>query len=1206
MPIIALSVGALMVILRAGASRVFFDVVGSFQADRLIDDAQTKVAVLQSLVLDGLSGIGESAALVVESMNRIVDATIPLSLEVENARIEFEKFANFADAAQIQSEIVEIGESFAFTADQALVAGARMAQLSGIVGGGAAVGAATEVGIQFGLIGGMDTETAMQRMINLQQQTGFMYGELTKAQFDALSAEEQANVVRVNSMHVLDQLNTVENRSAATMEQITKVMNQFAAQGEIAGDSITYMAAASATLIEAGEEQGKAGRALRMMYARLGANTGNNAEVLAEFGVAVKDSSGNLRSMEEIMYDLSRAMEGQTEADRMRVAQAIAGNDHYVRALKLMENQTRTMQLNHQAIKELDTAEDELARRMAETAFQIERTEAQISNLKAEIGDGLAPAYLRAKESQAAFIGGFRDLFATDVGGFIGSVGVVVGQYGELFGGFGEAYLNIASTNVALQAQIAIVRALRGEEIARADAYGYKARHMQAGATSLLHTRAILRGIIADESKRLANQQMMLMFQNLAGGNNIARVALLDQTILREEALLRAQKKQMDIRQGAFIVQTSQEQMQTMADQERIMNMNQEIALSEKLANRSREEYQNDWLRTKISEKEIGLKSVKLALKDSALGKAQKEKIIEEEIQRMTDRGLYANRIDKDMEAMITAEKERQVQIENQIATLANANLALSRTDVAAETEIAKRREQSLALMKAERAERVMRSLAHTVDIGQLDSSIKHEAMLRDIVKQVSQAYNSKSNAATNNKNMTEALTNATRQLANALGISHRELTNFVRTIPVVNQHFQRMQQQEQALAAAMMHKNNQMMISSGILGAMSMALTVFSDKQGAARAAAVLMMASMVPATIQMFTMTKQMVGATAGMVGFGTATTGAAVAVGTLDKAMKFLSKNILMISITVLATIAAAAFAKFGGKAEEAEAAATSFGDSISALNYDLDQGRQAFADYGGDSSAILKDLILVQHDLDQAVRIGEAVQTEAQRQKIQNLKTEEEMLQDVLNKTQALQLAQEDDETLSTIRDALKEIDEGMKMPELKGYQQRLGGLTKGYRDHTKETEEMMAAQRLLDEMGFGLIDANEDILALANAAANTYEFRRGLEQLGYVLDDIGVGGPLGGDMEEAFVGPIEAAKEAAFEFANAREEMFFGMSKGNLTGDMVKQVVNKGVETLINTTEVFMTNNFNGMTTQQAANEIIRQVERGLGSDLNLA
>ena len=248
-------------------------------------------------------------------------------------------------------------------------------------------------------------------------------------------------------MHVLDQLNTVENRSAATMEQITKVMNQFAAQGEIAGDSITYMAAASATLIEAGEEQGKAGRALRMMYARLGANTGNNAEVLAEFGVAVKDSSGNLRSMEEIMYDLSRAMEGQTEADRMRVAQAIAGNDHYVRALKLMENQTRTMQLNHQAIKELDTAEDELARRMAETAFQIEQTEAKISNLKAEIGDGLAP-HLRQRAA-GRFRRVSRPLRHRRWWLYLEGQ-VATGQYGELFCGFGEAYLNILR-NVALR-----------------------------------------------------------------------------------------------------------------------------------------------------------------------------------------------------------------------------------------------------------------------------------------------------------------------------------------------------------------------------------------------------------------------------------------------------------------------------------------------------------------------------------------------------------------------------------------------------------------------------------------------------------------------------------------------------------------------------------------------------------------------------------
>ena len=54
-PIVAVFAMVTMLVLRAGASRVFFDVVGSFQANRLIGDAQAKITVLQSLVLDGLS-----------------------------------------------------------------------------------------------------------------------------------------------------------------------------------------------------------------------------------------------------------------------------------------------------------------------------------------------------------------------------------------------------------------------------------------------------------------------------------------------------------------------------------------------------------------------------------------------------------------------------------------------------------------------------------------------------------------------------------------------------------------------------------------------------------------------------------------------------------------------------------------------------------------------------------------------------------------------------------------------------------------------------------------------------------------------------------------------------------------------------------------------------------------------------------------------
>ena len=53
-----------------------------------------------------------------------------------------------------------------------------------------------------------------------------------------------------------------------------------------------------------------------------------------------------------------------------------------------------------------------------------------------------------------------------------------------------------------------------------------------------------------------------------------------------------------------------------------------------------------------------------------------------------------------------------------------------------------------------------------------------------------------------------------------------------------------------------------------------------------------------------------------------------------------------------------------------------------------------------------------------------------------------------------------------------------------------------------------------------------------------------------------------------------------------------------MAASNITGDLVRQVVNRGVENLLVNTEVIMTNNFNGMTTEQAAQEILDHVERG--------
>ena len=69
------------------------------------------------------------------------------------------------------------------------------------------------------------------------------------------------------------------------------------------------------------------------------------------------------------------------------------------------------------------------------------------------------------------------------------------------------------------------------------------------------------------------------------------------------------------------------------------------------------------------------------------------------------------------------------------------------------------------------------------------------------------------------------------------------------------------------------------------------------------------------------------------------------------------------------------------------------------------------------------------------------------------------------------------------------------------------------------------------------------------------------------------------------------------------FANSREEMFYGFDKNNLTGDLVRQVTQQGVDTLVTHTEVIMTNNFNNiLTIPEMADQIILEIEsRGIGN-----
>ena len=1211
MPIVALSVGALMVVLRAGASRVFFDVVGSFQATRLIDDAQAKVTVMQGIMLDGLSGIGESITIISDQMQRLVDATVPLSREVAEARIEFEKFANFAGAAEVEHDIIRIGESMGFTADQALQAGARMAQLSGIVGGGAAVGAATETGIEFGLIGGMQTEAAMQRMVNLQQQTNFMYGDFTQQQIMAMDAERRANVVRENSIRLLNQLNTVENRSAATMEQITFVMNQFASQGDLVGDSITFMASASATLIEAGEEQGKAGRALRMMYARLGANTANNRELLAQYGIEVVDTSGNLRTMEEIIGDMADAFTHLSEEQKIQLAQAIAGNDHYVRALKLIENNNRTMLLNAQAISEVDTAQAELNRRLEDEAFLLQKAEARLSNAKALVGNELVPVMTSATNVQAAFNEQLAEMAGDEGFGALLRGAFMVQQYMRVFAPMGEAFMNILSMNVSLNTQRAIMRAISGEEIVRASAYGQKTAAHRANLQSLQTELGMIDQMVQKEIFRAQGEQNKV---NIMSQRMRAHVMLSDAEeastrgqLLSLQAIVGMNERRVAQAQHIRLFGDDQER-QALAQAQADMNMLQlEKEEAQVQANITRE------IHAQRIAKELLLRKQQLGQPLTAyqVDAAKQNLTIDEAALRISQRALFLRNNASTIDQAILAARHQMSNVMVREQQMLTANLAVTSMT---EQEI---QQQSASLTgQADRLQDIlnlqrMRQVAEMTTQDSMQSGTQVAQVMLQIENALAAASRTRGNAQAKQAAMNEVLRRGSLGLAQGTTLEASAIAQVLRQLPPLEAHYIRIAKQEQALFASRMALNTALMQTSGVLGAASMVFGMFAENEDAARASMILMTLSMAPATLQMMGLAGGAASAAAGLTTMGVAATGAATSMHILDAAIKRFGP--ILLAIGVVSAVAYAVFKK------ETEEATETLEDLNNTITYSAELFNTTASQY--DTRQDVADALLSTQqqiaDIEEQMNGATGTNLKNLDARLDVLLTEQEVLGDILSLETARAVvagevadfnAQSFFEQAQAYSDSLEMMEgETTRVVDLSfGGDNPFNALPTGPLGHymsigkevTLAGESMEELQKISDEL---FADVPEHlrgaVLEIAMAAESTEEFMLNLEQFsqdtGFLFNDFGAG------ITESFIGPIEQAKNALFDFNSEREELFFGMSKGNITGDMVKQVVNKGVETLINTTEVFMTNTFNGMTTTEAANEILRQVESGL-------
>ncbi len=1038
-----------MLVNRAGASMVFFDVVGRFQAQRLIKDADTSMTVFNSIMLDTFANMQDSLNVVGTSIEGLVTSVLPFTEAMEDAEIELRKFLDASeDIDQIADGVRRVGVEFGFTGDQALSAAAKMAQLASVLGPGQTeVG--TQLGMEFGLISGMETEAAMQRLINLNQQLFFM----TKNTEDLATAEEKGTKIRSNTLAVMDQLNTIENRSASTMEQVTFVMNQFASQAHLTGESIAMMAAQSAVLIETGEEQGKAGRALRMIYARLGADTNGARKELEKLGIAVEDANGNLRPLSGILGDLSKQYDTLSAAERQAIAQSVAGNRHYTRFIKLMDNYERATQLAHEGQMALFPALEEVNARLSEQITGFRSAEAELSNYRAELGENLLPALTLATENQAKFTLFISDLVAALPQAAQGAAALGLNLKNMIVPVLGIV-TNIAALTVAIQAQRAVSRAMAGDQLVNEEAFSRVGTSYQSASDSLAELNSLKREFV-----------------------NISKIENVELNKLSDTARETYRESLVDRRQEITDIE-----LQIAAENELLIGKRQSVQEA-KIAHMQAVQADGDSTVTQEN-----LQAEQLAYEELKL-----------ELMKLNAQLEFKNKIEQEAADLLAGDELARLH---------------------------ERRESTEAMNDANaRAAQSMFALGGAViGVGGALVTMTDNAL----ANRVGMSLMTAGAAALAAQQVALAGSTLIKVAADKMAISTSERSTF-----------------------AIMSEIGAT-TSKTIADRLAAIQTAFSSAATNADTGARLSNTAAIMA---------QVAALKAFMAANLLATAGVAAGIAVL------------------IGTFLALRNAENKRKKEMEEM-------SNATQNF-IQSDTEMFMSALLDQEQSLDDIIGKYDDATVAVNAykdGTVAATDTlSEDDLVKQKTLSEVLQ--VRLAGILEQSEITKEEIKSVVDALDELETGAGARKRGVFFDEFNiltgeNMTQKAIDDAKDTKAEYA-----ELVKFIELTGLKGVKAIQNAIQSNANALETLQEDSNIL-----AGGIANAMEEA--------TQSVLEFNSAREELFFGMAASNITGDLVRQVVNRGVENLLVNTEVIMTNNFNGMTTEQAAQEILDHVERG--------
>ena len=360
-----------------------------------------------------------------------------------------------------------------------------------------------------------------------------------------------------NLEYFSDVITALGAATAASSEEIAGGLEKFAAVGETVGLSYEYATAALTTIIDkTRQSEDVVGTALKTIFARIqGLQQGETAEdgvtlnkysrALENVGIQIMDTSGELKSMDNILNELGQRWQTLSKAEQVALAQTVGGTRQYTQLIALMDN-WESMQEN------------------LTTAYSSEGALQQQADIYAESWEGAQKRVQAAWEDIYDSI--LKDDFfirltnaIADVVNTIGDIIDAMGGAAGLISTFGMIFTQVFAKDIkkgmaTAQSYINSFSGKTKEELKKIESDAVKlgtdmaSRGGDSATSKVLRSKFNLYKMLNDSADKLTQEQ----FEQLQ--NELAINDALDQRLLATDKEIKQQEKLIESLQRRLII----------------------------------------------------------------------------------------------------------------------------------------------------------------------------------------------------------------------------------------------------------------------------------------------------------------------------------------------------------------------------------------------------------------------------------------------------------------------------------------------------------------------------------------------------------------------------------------------------------------------------------------------------------------------------